>query len=107
MSAFSTTPKTSWLLCLGLVILAPLAPKQADAHMAMLYPTPRGGYATKRFHGRIHVFVDYKGYKFPCGGSPEGPTTLQYMFKKAPFGLKPLSSLFQRAEKNMKLTLNV
>ncbi|KAF9910560.1 hypothetical protein EC991_006119 [Linnemannia zychae] len=75
MAAFSTTLKTSWLLCLGLVILALLAPKQADAHMAMLYPTPRGGYGTKQFDGRIHVFVDYKGFKFPCGGYPKGPTT--------------------------------
>lgn len=75
MAAFSTTLKTSWLLCLGLVILALLAPQQADAHMAMLYPTPRGGYGTKQFDGRIHVFVDYKGFKFPCGGYPKGPTT--------------------------------
>lgn len=75
MAAFSTTLKTSWLLCLGLVILALLAPKQADAHMAMLYPTPRGGYGTKQFDGRIHVFIDYKGFKFPCGGYPKGPTT--------------------------------
>ncbi|KAF8945609.1 hypothetical protein BGZ47_002322 [Haplosporangium gracile] len=75
MAAFSTTLKTSWLLCLGLVILALLAPKQADAHMAMLYPTPRGGYGTKQFDGRIHVFVGYQGFKFPCGGYPKGPTT--------------------------------
>lgn len=75
MASFSTTLKTSWLLCLGLVILALLAPKQADAHMAMLYPTPRGGYGTKQFDGRIHVFIDYQGFKFPCGGYPKGPTT--------------------------------
>lgn len=75
MASFSTTLKTSWLLCLGLVILALLAPKQADAHMAMLYPTPRGGYGTKDFDGRIHVFIDYQGFKFPCGGYPKGPTT--------------------------------
>jgi len=27
----------------------------ASAHMAMLSPTPRGGYGTKQYNGRIHV----------------------------------------------------
>ncbi|KAF9181409.1 hypothetical protein BGZ51_005438, partial [Haplosporangium sp. Z 767] len=75
MAAFSTFFKTSWLMCLSLLILALLVPNQSEAHMAMLYPIPRGGYGTKQFDWRIHVFVGYKGFKFPCGGYPRGPNT--------------------------------
>ncbi|KAG0276225.1 hypothetical protein BGZ95_007822 [Linnemannia exigua] len=51
----------------------------ASAHMAMLYPTPRGGYGTKQYNGRIHTFIGYKDSKwtqrFPCGGYSPGPVT--------------------------------
>ncbi|KAG0360552.1 hypothetical protein BG005_010469 [Podila minutissima] len=43
--------------------------------MAMLYPPPRGGVGTSRFDWRIHQFVGFKGYKFPCGGFGLGPNT--------------------------------
>ena len=66
--------KTSWLVCLGLLILS-LLTKESEAHMAMLYPTPRGGFGTKAFDWRIHTFIGYKGLKYPCGGYPKGPNT--------------------------------
>ncbi|KAF9204895.1 hypothetical protein BGZ49_004742 [Haplosporangium sp. Z 27] len=51
----------------------------ATAHMALLYPTPRGGYGTKQYNGRIHTFIGYKDSKwnmrFPCGGYAPGPVT--------------------------------
>ncbi|KAI8605042.1 hypothetical protein EDD21DRAFT_364632 [Dissophora ornata] len=75
MAAYSTTMKASWIMCLGLLILALLAPQQSEAHMAMLYPTPRGGYGTKAFDWKIHTFIGYEGLKFPCGGYPKGPNT--------------------------------
>lgn len=43
--------------------------------MAMLYPPPRGGYGTKEFDWRIHEFIGYKGFKYPCGGYSKGPNT--------------------------------
>ncbi|KAF9916236.1 hypothetical protein BX616_004285 [Lobosporangium transversale] len=50
-----------------------------SAHMGMLYPTPRGGYGTKQFNGRIHTFIGFKDNKhsmrFPCGGYAPGPVT--------------------------------
>ncbi|KAF9967454.1 hypothetical protein BGZ70_009448 [Mortierella alpina] len=76
MAAYSTSAKTSWLMCLGLLLLALLAPQHAEAHGAMLYPPPRGGVGTKSFNWRIHTFIDYKGFKFPCGGyNKPGPVT--------------------------------
>ncbi|KAG0379608.1 hypothetical protein BGX24_012481 [Mortierella sp. AD032] len=51
----------------------------ASAHMAMLYPTPRGGYGTKQYNGRVHSFIGFKDSKwnmrFPCGGYAPGPVT--------------------------------
>ncbi|KAF8917743.1 hypothetical protein BGZ58_005025, partial [Dissophora ornata] len=51
----------------------------ASAHMGMLYPTPRGGYGTKQYNGRIHAFIGFKDSKwnmrFPCGGYAPGPVT--------------------------------
>ncbi|KAF9995623.1 hypothetical protein BGZ79_010693 [Entomortierella chlamydospora] len=51
----------------------------ATAHMGMLYPTPRGGYGTKQYNGRIHAFIGYKdsawNMRFPCGGYAPGPVT--------------------------------
>ncbi|KAF9162029.1 hypothetical protein BGX21_002016 [Mortierella sp. AD011] len=75
MAVFSSSMKASWLMYLGLLVFALLAPKQSEAHMALLYPTPRGGYGTKAFDGRIHTFIGYQGLKFPCGGYPKGPNT--------------------------------
>ncbi|KAG0345213.1 hypothetical protein BG004_003880 [Podila humilis] len=56
----------------------------ASAHMALLYPPPRGGIGTKQYNGRIHTFIGYKDSKhtmrFPCGGyAPSGqkPTPLR------------------------------
>ncbi|KAF9426752.1 hypothetical protein BGZ94_006063 [Podila epigama] len=56
----------------------------ASAHMALLYPPPRGGYGTPQYNGRIHTFIGYKDSKwtmrFPCGGyAPSGrkPTALR------------------------------
>ncbi|KAG0314145.1 hypothetical protein BGZ99_008343 [Dissophora globulifera] len=75
MAAFSSTLKSSWLMCLAVLVLALLAPQQSEAHMALLYPTPRGGFGTKAFDGRIHTFIGYQGLKYPCGGYPKGPVT--------------------------------
>ncbi|KAG0371331.1 hypothetical protein BC939DRAFT_504772 [Gamsiella multidivaricata] len=51
----------------------------ATAHMALLYPTPRGGYGTKQYNGRIHTWIGYKDktwtQRFPCGGYAPGPVT--------------------------------
>ncbi|KAF9356202.1 hypothetical protein BGX26_005592 [Mortierella sp. AD094] len=41
----------------------------------MLYPPPRGGYGTRNFDWRIHEFIGYNGFKYPCGGYPKGPNT--------------------------------
>ncbi|KAI1302290.1 hypothetical protein EDD11_005625 [Mortierella claussenii] len=50
-----------------------------SAHMAMLSPTPRGGYGTKQYNGRIHTFIGYKdktwNMRYPCGGYAPGPVT--------------------------------
>ncbi|KAG0341588.1 hypothetical protein BG000_008647 [Podila horticola] len=66
------TSQASWLL---LSILASLLFTSTDAHMAMLYPRPRGGVGTKDFDWRIHQFVGYEGFKYACGGYPKGPNT--------------------------------
>ncbi|KAF9432600.1 hypothetical protein BGZ76_010582 [Entomortierella beljakovae] len=59
------------------VLVALLA--TASAHMAMLYPTPRGGFGTKQYNGRVHSFIGYKdstwNMRFPCGGYAPGPVT--------------------------------
>ncbi|KAF9976755.1 hypothetical protein BGZ73_007890 [Actinomortierella ambigua] len=51
----------------------------ASAHMGLLYPTPRGGFGTKHYNGRVHTWIGYKDSKwtqrFPCGGYPLGPET--------------------------------
>ncbi|KAF9938793.1 hypothetical protein BGZ65_012154 [Modicella reniformis] len=51
----------------------------ASAHMALLYPTPRGGYGTKQYNGRVHTWIGHKDSKwnqrFPCGGYAPGPVT--------------------------------
>ncbi|KAF9175951.1 hypothetical protein BGX21_005321 [Mortierella sp. AD011] len=51
----------------------------ASAHMALLYPTPRGGHGTKQYNGRVTTFIGYKDsvwkMKFPCGGYAPGPVT--------------------------------
>ncbi|KAG0021854.1 hypothetical protein BGZ80_001562 [Entomortierella chlamydospora] len=44
----------------------------------MLYPPPRGGYGTKHFDWRIHEFIGYQGFKYPCGGYPQGPNTVMH-----------------------------
>ncbi|KAG0212192.1 hypothetical protein BGX28_006738 [Mortierella sp. GBA30] len=60
-----------------LVLVALIA--SATAHMALLYPTPRGGYGTKQYNGRIHTWIGYKDktwtQRFPCGGYAPGPVT--------------------------------
>ncbi|KAG0091063.1 hypothetical protein BGZ93_009010 [Podila epicladia] len=66
------TSQSSWLL---LSTLATFLFTSTDAHMAMLYPPPRGGVGTKDFDWGIHQFVGYEDYKFPCGGFPKGPNT--------------------------------
>ncbi|KAF9095281.1 hypothetical protein BGX29_009120 [Mortierella sp. GBA35] len=62
----------------ALIVLVSLV-ASATAHMALLYPTPRGGYGTKQYNGRIHTFIGYKDSKwtqrFPCGGYAPGPVT--------------------------------
>ena len=68
------SPRTRFPV-LALLVLALLAPKQAEAHAAMLYPMPRGGVTTKDFDWNIHSFIGYKGLKFPCGGYKRGPNT--------------------------------
>lgn len=65
----------SSVLALGILLLATLAFDSTEAHMAMLYPPPRGGYGTKGFDWRIHEFIGYKGFKYPCGGYKKGPNT--------------------------------
>ncbi|KAF9438292.1 hypothetical protein BGZ76_008770 [Entomortierella beljakovae] len=49
------------------------------AHMALLYPTPRGGYGTSEYNGRIHTWIGYEDKTwratFPCGGFKPGPET--------------------------------
>ncbi|KAF9127645.1 hypothetical protein BGW39_005711 [Mortierella sp. 14UC] len=35
----------------------------------------RGGFGTKQFNGRVHTWVGYKKFKYPCGGFTPGPTT--------------------------------
>ncbi|KAF9187321.1 hypothetical protein BGZ51_001411 [Haplosporangium sp. Z 767] len=49
------------------------------AHGAMLYPTPRGGYGTNQYNGRVHAFLGYKdstwNMRYPCGGFKPGPVT--------------------------------
>ncbi|KAG0252014.1 hypothetical protein DFQ27_008326 [Actinomortierella ambigua] len=56
------------------VLLAALV-ASASAHIAMMRPTPRGGYGTKDYNGRVHVYIGFKGQKYPCGGYPRGPVT--------------------------------
>ncbi|KAF8982007.1 hypothetical protein BGZ46_001966 [Entomortierella lignicola] len=60
-----------------LILVSLLA--SATAHIALLYPTPRGGYGTKQYNGRIHTWIGYKDkvwtQKFPCGGYKQGPIT--------------------------------
>ncbi|KAF9359517.1 hypothetical protein BGX26_012150 [Mortierella sp. AD094] len=60
-----------------LILVSLLA--SATAHMALLYPTPRGGYGTKQYNGRVHTWIGYKDktwtQRFPCGGYKEGPVT--------------------------------
>ncbi|KAF9364810.1 hypothetical protein BGX34_000357 [Mortierella sp. NVP85] len=41
----------------------------------MLYPVPRGGFGTKQFNHKLHQFIGYEGFKYPCGGYPKGPVT--------------------------------
>ncbi|KAG0221922.1 hypothetical protein B0O80DRAFT_420765 [Mortierella sp. GBAus27b] len=62
-------------------ILASLAPS-VSAHMALLEPTPRGGYKTSQFDSFVHTFIGKqpKGSKkknqpFACGGYAPGPIT--------------------------------
>ncbi|KAF9167566.1 hypothetical protein DFQ27_004570 [Actinomortierella ambigua] len=61
------------LLCLVALI------STVSAHAALLYPTPRGGYGTKQFNGRVHTWIGYKdstwSQKFTCGGYALGPET--------------------------------
>ncbi|KAG0346288.1 hypothetical protein BG004_001996 [Podila humilis] len=67
--------QASWMLCLFLA-LAFLSPCTVDAHMAMLYPPPRGGVGTKDFRWTIHQFVGFEDFKYPCGGFKKlGPNT--------------------------------
>ncbi|KAF8935611.1 hypothetical protein BGZ52_008594 [Haplosporangium bisporale] len=66
------TTSPSWLLSLCVLLAFFMT---IEAHMAMLYPRCRGGVGTKDFDWRIHQFVGYEGYKFPCGGYPKGPNT--------------------------------
>ncbi|KAF9098582.1 hypothetical protein BGX23_005885 [Mortierella sp. AD031] len=56
--------------------------ESTEAHMAMLYPPPRGGFGTKEFDWRIHEFIGYKGFKFPCGGYKKGPNTQAHKLPK-------------------------
>ncbi|KAF9425258.1 hypothetical protein BGZ94_007693 [Podila epigama] len=63
----------------ALILLVALV-ASASAHMALLYPPPRGGIGTKQYNGRIHTWIGYKDSKwtqrFPCGGySPSGKVT--------------------------------
>ncbi|KAF9917336.1 hypothetical protein BX616_001323 [Lobosporangium transversale] len=62
----------------ALLILVSLV-ASATAHIALLYPTPRGGYGTKAYNGRVHTWIGYKDktwtQRFPCGGYPPGPVT--------------------------------
>ncbi|KAF9428169.1 hypothetical protein BGZ94_003210 [Podila epigama] len=44
--------------------------------MALLYPPPRGGVRDKaQFDWRIHQFIGFEGFKYPCGGYKKGPNT--------------------------------
>ncbi|KAG0379649.1 hypothetical protein BGX24_012289 [Mortierella sp. AD032] len=58
----------------SLILLATMLLESA-AHIAMLYPMPRGGYGTKEFNWRIHTFVGYEKFTYPCGGYKQGPNT--------------------------------
>lgn len=67
---------STWLQCLMLVVLALVPSLQlTDAHMAMLFPPPRGGWGTSQFDWKIHTFIGYQGLKFPCGGYKKGIVT--------------------------------
>ncbi|KAG0269908.1 hypothetical protein DFQ27_001457 [Actinomortierella ambigua] len=50
-----------------------------SAHGALLFPTPRGGYRTKGYNGRVHAFLGYRdkvhSLTYPCGGFPPVPPT--------------------------------
>ncbi|GJJ77098.1 hypothetical protein EMPS_09457 [Entomortierella parvispora] len=67
---------SAWLQCLALMVLAliPTLPL-TNAHMAMLFPPPRGGWGTAQFDWKIHTFIGYNGFKFPCGGYKKGKVT--------------------------------
>ncbi|KAF9153895.1 hypothetical protein BG015_002375 [Linnemannia schmuckeri] len=65
----------STMLALSILLLVTMTFKSTEAHMAMLYPPPRGGYGTKEFNWKIHEFIGYKGFKYPCGGYSKGPNT--------------------------------
>ncbi|KAF9434754.1 hypothetical protein BGZ76_007501 [Entomortierella beljakovae] len=66
---------SSWLMCLGVLLLITVLPESVDSHIAMLYPPPRGGFKTKGFDWKIHEFIGYEGFKYPCGGYDMGPNT--------------------------------
>ncbi|KAF9912401.1 hypothetical protein EC991_011093 [Linnemannia zychae] len=60
---------------LGILLLAAVLLGSTEAHVALAYPVPRGGFGTKQFNGRVHTWVGYEKFKYPCGGFKPGPTT--------------------------------
>ncbi|KAF9411289.1 hypothetical protein BGZ94_001381 [Podila epigama] len=62
-------------LTLVVAILALSIPYVA-AHMALLYPKPRGGIGTKEYDGEVHAWIGFnKKRVLPCNGYGPGPVT--------------------------------
>ncbi|KAK3815045.1 MAG: hypothetical protein J3Q66DRAFT_388955 [Benniella sp.] len=71
------SPISLHTLCLGwlLLLAIALAPESASAHIGLLYPPARGGPDSKNWDWKLHQFIGFEGFKYPCGGYPMGPVT--------------------------------
>jgi len=64
--------KTAFAVSWMLLLLA----QEAAAHMALLYPMPRGGVATKQYDGEVHTWIGFNDKRIlPCNGYGPGPVT--------------------------------
>lgn len=69
-------PKSFLAACLAAAVICMQA--TTSAHMALLYPMPRGGVSDKKqFDGQIHTFIGYDSKRtLPCNGyNKPGPVT--------------------------------
>ena len=68
--------KTVHVLCALACALLLLLVQEAAAHMALLYPMPRGGISTKQFDGQVHAWIGFNTNRvLPCNGYGPGPVT--------------------------------